>query len=94
MMVFTKKVGLTFFIFLSSNLLTGRGEYGEPEFRSNKRSDFELNLQKYFEIWPHFCHKIGRLKRLFQTACLEFILVELGGVEPPSEITLPSVLHV
>ena len=50
MMVFTKKVGLTFFIFLSSNLLTGRGEYGEPEFRSNKRSDFELNLQKYFEI--------------------------------------------
>ena len=50
MMIFTKKVGLTFFIFLSSNLLTGRGEYGEPEFRSNKQSDFKSNLQKHVEI--------------------------------------------
>ena len=30
---------------------------------------------------------------LYKT-CLEFDLVELGGVEPPSEIPLPLVLHV
>ena len=30
---------------------------------------------------------------LYKT-CLEFVLVELAGVEPASEITLPSVLHV
>ena len=30
---------------------------------------------------------------LYKT-CLEFDLVELGGVEPPSGIPLPLVLHV
>ena len=30
---------------------------------------------------------------LYKT-CLELILVELGGVEPPSGIPLPLVLHV
>lgn len=69
-----------------------------------KPSKSQINFVNKINLLTNFTKKIKN-KKLRQnwhfqcgSKCLEIFfsndMVELGGVEPPSEITLPSVLHV